>query len=169
MKTLALIGVLGTALFLPADQRVLAQRNEARFRFETHYDEPAIVMRFDQSEKYARWWAEIAACEGLPLPPQSRDVVFFAINVREYHPIGADGWSIGSSLVETGQIYLAFPYIGNESIVKHEMLHHLMHWANDKPDPDIYVDPDHPAYRYGTRAAGKCGVYPYRRDSVDYR
>jgi hypothetical protein len=129
----------------------------------------AIALEYTPPPEYEQWWQEIAACEGLPLPEAHLGVQFFAVATREFQvandptltPGEQPSWAIGYAHIWTGQIYLAFPFIADPAIVKHEMLHILQYLANEGVT--------HSERRYGSKTVGKCGVFPFRRDSVDYR
>lgn len=78
---------------------------------------------------YHQWWAEIADCEGFPVPDsaQEHSVQFFSV------PASLFAFNIGSMLAGTfdgePSIYMGAPYVWEEGIVKHEMLHVILHWA----------------------------------------
>lgn len=165
-------GVAFVLLSVTVAQSVTSGRLKAQstysFKFATHPADSAglAVIEFEAPPQYESWWAEIAACQRLPLSPKYRDVRYFVANVREYY---TDKWAIATTIAHKNEMFFAFPYVVDKAIFMHEALHFLMHWAREKPDPAINKDVDHPEYRYGTRYVGKCGVFPYRRDSVDYR
>lgn len=118
---------------------------------------PLVILEYGPLYEYEAWWREIAACENLPLPLKHYSTRFFALNVREY--LYDQVWAIGNVAPEENQIYLAFPYIGVEAIVKHEMLHLLMEWNGE--------DRGHPYWRYGFKDIGTCRIFPYRRYGID--
>jgi hypothetical protein len=126
-----------------------------------------ILLEYHPPAEYEKWWMEIAQCENLPLPERHFFVQFFAVNGREFTvlndpftpPWAFSGWAIGYADPWSDQIYIAFPYMREEVIVKHEMLHQLMKWAGERPG--------HPESRYGLKDIGKCGVVPYRREGID--
>lgn len=91
---------------------------------------------------YDRWWHEIAACEGLSLPPRYVRVRFFQVNAvhfynRDQPYVSRDpltgkalkGWSIGQSYLTLGIVFFALPHKDEELVVKHELLHFLLYWA----------------------------------------
>jgi hypothetical protein len=120
-----------------------------------------ILLEYPAPPMYEDWWKEIAACEGLPLPPEHVQVQFVALSAREFFPLDDPGWAIGYAHVWSGQLYLAFPYIGDKTIVMHEMLHFLLWWSEGRLG--------HSEERYGKKDIGKCGVVPYRRVGIDER
>jgi hypothetical protein len=120
---------------------------------------PLVVMEYAPFDIYEQWWKELAACEGLPLSYRRFGVQFFVLNVREYCYGG--GWIIGNAELQADQIYLAFPYMMDESLVKHEMLHLLMYWNGEQTS--------HAPRWYGEMGVGKCGVFPHRRPVIDDR
>jgi hypothetical protein len=126
-----------------------------------------VVLEYPSPPVYEQWWREIATCERLPLPPRHVLVRFFAVNGREFvilndpftSPWESPRWAIGYADPWEDEIYLAFPYLLEEMIVKHEMLHQLMKWAGEEPG--------HPESRYGKKDIGMCNVVPYRRNFID--
>lgn len=80
---------------------------------------------------YQVWWAELAGCEGLPLPMDSvRKVQYFQVNGPDFIP--DDEQSIDFAVTyDVGQTFVAEPYIWNRALIKHEALHLLLMWAGD--------------------------------------
>lgn len=120
-----------------------------------------VLLEYPEPPEYERWWHEIADCEGLPLPPEHLNVRYFAVNGREfvipdiyYWVRGLANWAIGYSLPEKGEMYLAFPYLDEEYLFKHEAVHFLQFWAGEQAG--------HPVSRIGVDGIGKCGIVPYR-------
>lgn len=103
--------------------------------------------RLFPDERYDRWWHEIAACESLRLPPFYFLVQFYQLNapafqdVKDTVAIRKNRWAIGESFVLEGQMFIALPYIYDEVVIKHEMLHFLLFWNR-------VLDRDHPADRF---------------------
>jgi hypothetical protein len=109
----------------------------------TEYSQPFI---------YELWWAEIAACEGLPLDwAKVRRVQFFQVNAPKFVPVDIEAVVLAITY-DSDQVFIANPYIWNRSLVSHEMLHLLLKWAGD---PTWYFhNPDRYA-RCGLRASGE--------------
>lgn len=101
---------------------------------------------------YQLWWRQIADCEGLPLPADSlKKVQYFQVNEPDFIPDGVDA-IVYAVTFEADQTFIAYPYIWNESLVKHEALHLLLRW---KGDPNWYL---HDPVRFsscGLRIAGQ--------------
>jgi hypothetical protein len=80
---------------------------------------------------YQKWWAEIAQCEGLPLPADSlRKVQYFQVNGPDFIPDDLDA-VVFAVTYQNNQTYVSEPYIWNEALIKHEALHLLLKWAGD--------------------------------------
>lgn len=117
----------------------------------------APTARYVHDEIYERWWREIAACEGLALPPAHAFVRWFYINalffadsavaLEEEHAGRDVTWLAAGSYLFEMQTFVALPYLYDEEVIKHEMLHWLLMWSG------IAVD-GHPVPYYG-----RCGVY----------
>ncbi len=125
-----------------------------------------VILEFPEPAIYERWWREIADCEHLPLPAEHLNVRYFAVNGREFGISNIDwlirgvmNWAIGYSIPNKNEMYLAFPYLDEEYLFKHEATHFLMYWAGE--------DAGHPESRYGTVDNPHCGIVPYRRPGID--
>lgn len=152
--------VVGAGVFLP--RGASAQQQMIHFNIGTprgmvspmfarvseYYPDPAV---------YEQWWREIAACQGLPLPPQH--VLIAWVQVNAIHFVDADRdqpdslgryhWVIGKSYLELGIIMIAMPYLYTEEAIKHEMTHFLIYWSGE------WTTSDHPRLHFD----GRCGVY----------
>lgn len=120
-----------------------------------------VILEYPAPPEYERWWQEIADCEGMKLPPEHLNVRYFAVNGREfgiagfwYWIRGTVNWAIGYSSPDKGEMYIAFPYLDEEYLFKHEALHFLQYYAGEQIG--------HPVERYGRDGVGMCGVMPYR-------
>ena len=108
------------------------------------------VTEYSQPFIYSQWWAEIAICEGFP-PPDSaaqHSVQFFSV------PSSLFAFNLGTMLAGTFDhepaIYMGAPYVWEEAIVKHEMLHMILRWAGFE-----FLN-YHPADFFE-----KCGIHTY--------
>ena len=109
----------------------------------------AWMSEYSQPFIYELWWAEIAACQGLSLDWEKvRKVQFFQVNAKHFVPDVTPASVLAITFGE-GQIFVAYPYIWNRSLIEHEMLHLLLKLAGD---PNWYL---HNPWRYW-----RCGLVP---------
>ena len=100
---------------------------------------------------YEIWWREIAKCEGLPFPVErARQVQYFQVNAPDFIPGDVDA-IVYAVTYEQGQTFVAYPYIWNKALVKHEFLHLLLMWAGD---PKWYEHNPHFYDRCGVASVG---------------
>ena len=84
---------------------------------------------------YAEWWAEIAECEGFPIPTaeQQASVQWFSVPAIYFAPDGIpledDGGALAGTFDREPAIYIGHPYIWEWPIIEHEMMHMVLHWA----------------------------------------
>lgn len=115
---------------------------------------------------YEQWWQEIAACEQLPLPVTHYRVRWYQINAGMFfdglQPIYArdstgqirhdeEGhvfimWAAAISYPGALEAFVSLPYMFEQTIIKHEMVHFLMAWAGEPGG--------HPKERFD----GRCGL-----------
>lgn len=93
---------------------------------------PADVSRFDPPLIYDAWFSEVSKCSGL------------------YRPLGGIDWyatpepwerngGVALGGYADGNIYLAEIDVMTEWVVKHEMLHYLLHPNQEHPSPPFYL------------------------------
>ncbi len=104
------------------------------------------------STTHRRWWAELARCQGLkPFTERVPRLHFYVLNSRTVL-----GRYLAATLPGFHQIYFATGRETSEALVKHEMLHQLLHWNGKSGE-------DHPDDRFH-----RCGVEmdfdPIRRE-----
>jgi hypothetical protein len=93
-----------------------------------------VASEYPQDETYAKWWKEVAQCEGLTLPDSATiaKVKFYVVPVARFS-VDVDTLSlIAASDTKAGEVYVSSTNVWNESTIKHEMLHHEMQWAGFK-------------------------------------
>jgi hypothetical protein len=141
---------------LPAQQRP-APRHRAYsvsgwFWSGALYFETYKVSEYRQPPVYATWWREIAACEELPVPnsAQQASVQFFVV-ASNYFALDRPGTMamLAGTYIDEPSVYMGLPYVWEEGVVKHEMLHLLLHWAKLERPGD-----DHPPEYFET-----CGIH----------
>jgi hypothetical protein len=103
------------------------------------------IGEYEALEPYHRWWKEVAACAGIPLPPAGPDSVrFFYINAPDFAPIPTDKpdrMMSGVTYAAQQQIYMSVLDLRNEGLLKHEMLHQLLYWWGEiKWDDDTRLE-----------------------------
>lgn len=112
---------------------------------------PLKVTEYSQPFIYSVWWGEIASCEGLPVPDSAlqASVQFFSVPTP-YFASEFQGMLAGTYDYEPA-VYIGAPYVWEEGIVKHEMLHMLLHWEGfelknfhpaelfERPDCGIHI------------------------------
>lgn len=89
---------------------------------------------------YKEWAREIAECEGLePLPDSVfARVQFFQVNAPFFRYEENGMVVLAVTFYRTRQVFLGSPYIWNESLIKHEILHLVLeangyHFGNFHP------------------------------------
>lgn len=111
---------------------------------------PDSIVQYSPPAIYAIWWQEIADCEGLDAHANLYHFVqFFEVRGTEFYPQGMSS-VLGATFAKDAQIFIASPYIWDESLIKHEMLHALL-WLNG-----FNFGPWHPAEFFM-----QCGVHPW--------
>lgn len=90
------------------------------------------VREYTQPFIYSLWWAEIATCEGLPVPSSAQQASvqwfivpsnFFTMDEFIGDPMLAGTWDKEPS------VYMGYPYVYEQPTVMHEMLHVELRWA----------------------------------------
>ncbi|MDP9202351.1 MAG: hypothetical protein M3P26_10540 [Gemmatimonadota bacterium] len=159
MRTLKrLAWILGFGILLAAPAAAGAQTRHFTVPDSLHKLEAALPWgsQYLADAKYDRWWHEIAECERLPLPSVYATVRFFQINAIHFYDADRPTfvlfagelrvqWAVAMSFLWTGEIWVGLPYINEEVVIKHEMVHFLMYWAGEPGG--------HPPARFET-----CGV-----------
>lgn len=85
--------------------------------------DPPDAVETDPQGEYATWYAETEACTGET--GSFREVRWFRVpHERWWDPI-YEQYAIGTWRAPH-DIYLAAPYVGDEQVVKHEMVHDLL-------------------------------------------
>ena len=131
------IGVRLLALMVLAPSLSSAQRPPAITSFRHSNTVKEIqsldwIGLYDQLEPYARWWKEIAACAGIPLPAARPDSLqFYYVNAADFAPVPTDKpdrMVVGVTYAASEQIFMSVRRTRNEIAVKHEMLHQILYW-----------------------------------------
>lgn len=88
------------------------------------------VTEYSQPFIYSLWWSEIASCEGFPVPDSAEQatVQFFSVP-SSYFALGQMRGMLAGTYAHEPSIYMGAPYVWDEGIVKHEMLHVILGWA----------------------------------------
>ena len=89
-----------------------------------------VANEYPQDATYAKWWNEIASCEGLkpPDPSTIAKVRFFVVPVSKFsldlnlEPL------VAASDGKVGEVYVGNTSVWDENTIKHEMLHIELGW-----------------------------------------
>lgn len=112
------------------------------------------VGEYDQRPEYAEYWAAVAKCADIPLPPAAMlgSVHFYYVNAASFIPVPSDkpdSSQVGVTYGSVQQIYMALPLVKNAQAIGHEMLHQLLFWAGDPR----WNDHSNPAF-------ARCDLWP---------
>lgn len=101
---------------------------------------------------YEAWWREIAMCEKLPLPPEHLSITWVIVPARPF--IFEDstlvmGWLDAATIMPVLTIYINQFQLGDELLIKHEMVHALLFWAYRGKYNHGTLEQTHPKPWYG--------------------
>ena len=89
-----------------------------------------VANQYPQDATYAKWWKEIASCEGLK-PPDSATIAkvrFFVVPVAKFSLDLNPEPLVAASDAKVGEVYVGNTSVWNETTIKHEMLHIELGW-----------------------------------------
>lgn len=113
-----------------------------------------MIGQYQPPRIYAKWLAEIVACEGLPFPTreQLEGLTFWEVNASDFQ-VNDDTrhTAVGVSDPPAGRMYVSIAFIWSEETIKHEFLHFLLRWTFG-----MAYQGGHPLEYYA-----KCGMHPY--------
>jgi hypothetical protein len=90
-----------------------------------------IANEYAQDATYAKWWNEIASCEGLKRPDSAKiaKVRFFVVPVSKFSLDLNVEPLVAASDAKLGEVYVGNTSVWDESTIKHEMLHMELGWS----------------------------------------
>lgn len=130
----------GAALKLLAIQEMPATAAQAAWLDSLKYAPPIdqLVMLYREPAFYADWWAEVAACAGLP---RARAWRFGAVRAGSFPVEGTP--QVAYTFAKTRTILVVQPGADKRALVEHEMLHAVLY------DNDSTYAGGHPAEFFG--------------------
>lgn len=126
----ALVALTSCGAAQTAPAPVVVLQDVARF------DQTTLMLRFDPPPDYERWMEDVERCSGIARDPNHEDTYW--VIPRRFLRINAahDSATIAEHDFVRHQIRFGLGWEQDSSIVRHEMLHHLLWTIRDRRDHD---------------------------------
>jgi hypothetical protein len=118
--------VIALAIATPAMAQIHVPFDATSGEVRSH----TVANEYPQDATYAKWWNEIASCEGLKLPDSATiaKVRFFVVPVSKFSLDLSTEPLVAASDAKVGEVYVGNTSVWDESTIKHEMLHIELGW-----------------------------------------